>query len=124
MGKGWIVGAILMLAWIGVSMYYIVSGAPVNLPPEVQAYLPHFFVVLAAGLVFFRFRKFTGERALDQANLIAVASGVFLLVLLGFALVSWGNDSNQGRNWLLGAIAWSPVAIFLIVRYRNLLRAR
>jgi lipopolysaccharide export LptBFGC system permease protein LptF len=124
MGKGWIVGAVLLLAWVVISMYFIVSGAPVNLPPAVQAYLPHFVIVLAAGLVFFRFRKLTGDAALDQANLLAVASGIFLLVLAGFALVTWGNDSAQGRNWFLAAVAWSPVAIFLVIRYRNLLKAR
>ena len=52
MGKGWILGAILMLAWVVVSMYYIMTGAPLSLPPEVQAYLPHFVVVLGAGLLF------------------------------------------------------------------------
>ena len=122
MGKGWIVGAVLMLLWVAASMYFIVSGQPINLPPEAQAYLPHFVVVLGAGFIFIRFRKVTADPAIDRANLFAVASGVFLVILLGFALVTWGQDPNQGRNWLLGAIAWAPIAILLIVRYRNLLK--
>ena len=124
MGKGWIVGAVVMLAWVAVSAYFIMSGQPIDLPPEAQAYLPHFVIVLGAGFIFIRFRKVTADPALDRANLMAVASGVFLVILLGFALATWGNDSNQGRNWLLGAIAWSPIAILLIVRYRNLLKPR
>ncbi len=124
MGKQWIAGAVLLLVWVGASMYFIVAGLDVDLPPEVTAYLPHFVVVLVAGLVFFRFHRTTGDPALDAANLWAVASGVVLLVLLGFALVTWGTDPNLGKDWLLTAIAWSPIALFLIFRYRNQLRPR
>ena len=124
MGKQWMIGAILVLAWVLVSMYFIISGAPINLPPQVAAYLPHFLIVLGAGLLFFRFRKITGQPDLDRANLLAAASGVFLLILLGFALLTWGSDPVLGRNWLLAAVAWSPIAIYLIVRYRNLLKPR
>lgn len=115
-------GAILLLAWVVVSIYFIVSGQPVNLPPEVQAYLPHFVVVLAAGLLFFRFRKVTGNVDLDQANLYAVGAGIVLMVLLALALVTWGSNPTQARNWFLAGLAWSPVAVLLIIRYRNALK--
>ncbi|MEO5951186.1 MAG: hypothetical protein ABIQ44_01840 [Chloroflexia bacterium] len=124
MGKQWLIGAFLVLAWVVISAYYIVSGAPINLPPQVTAYLPHFVVILGAGLLFFRFRKTTGDPDIDRANLIAVAAGIFLVVLLGFALLTWSSDSAQGRNWLSGAIAWSPIAIYVIIRYRNMLKGR
>jgi hypothetical protein len=122
MGKIWLVGAFLMLAWVAVSAYFIIFRRPVDLPPVVAAYLPHFVVILGAGLLFFRFHKTTGEPDLDRANLIAVASGIFLAVLLGFALLT--SDSNQARNWFFGAIAWSPIAIYAIIRYRNMLKGR
>lgn len=124
MGKQWVVGAVLLLAWMVVSAYFILSGARPNLPPEVAAYLPHFVLLLGAGLLFFRFRKLTGDPGLDRANLWAVLSGLFLAALLALAILSWGNDSAQGRNWLLAAIAWSPIAIYLIIRYRSLLKGR
>lgn len=124
MGKQWLIGAILIMAWVVVSAYFIVSGAPINLPPQVAAYLPHFVVILGAGLLFFRFHKTTGNPELDRANLYAVLSGVFLVVLLGFGLLTSGTDPTQSRNWLLGAVAWSPIAIFMIFRYRSLVKGR
>jgi hypothetical protein len=122
MGKQWLVGAFLLLLWVAVSAYYIVSGTAVDLPPSITAYLPHFVIILGAGLLFFRFRKTIDNPDIDRANLFAVASGVFLTVLLGFALFTPGNDGNQSSNWLFAAIAWSPIAIYAIIRYRNMLK--
>ena len=122
MGKQWLVGAFLLLVWVGVSAYFIISGNAVDLPPSITGYLPHFVIVLGAGLLFFRFRKTIDNPDIDRANLFAVASGVFLAVLLGFALFTPGNDSSQSRNWLFAAIAWSPIAIYAIIRYRNMLK--
>jgi len=122
MGKQWLVGAFLLLLWVGVSAYYIISGTDVDLPPSISAYLPHFVIILGAGLLFLRFRKTIDNPDIDRANLFAVASGVFLAVLLGFALFTPGNDGNQSRNWLFAAIVWSPIAIYAIIRYRNMLK--
>ena len=122
MGKLWIVGAAVLLGWVIISMYFVVSGAPLDLPPEMMTTLPYFVVVLLTGIIFFRFRKTTGNLSLDRANLWAVLSGSFLVALLGCALITVGRDSRQALNWLYTAIAWSPVAIYLILRYRNLRR--
>jgi hypothetical protein len=124
MGKQWVVAAVLLLAWVAVSAYFIVTGAPIDLPPEATNLLPYFVVVLLSGFVFFRFRKTTSDPELDRANLWAVLSGVGLIVLLGFAIATLGRDSRLATNWFFGSIAWAPIAILLIFRYVALRKAR
>jgi hypothetical protein len=124
MGKQWVAAAILLLAWVAVSAYFVMSGAPIDLPPEATSLLPYFVVVLLAGFVFFRFRKTTGDNELDRANLWAVLSGAGLLILLGFAVATLGSDSHMSSNWFLGSIAWAPIAIVLVFRYVTLLRTK
>ena len=124
MGKQWVAAAVILLAWVAVSAYFVVSGAPINLPPEATNLLPYFVIALVAGFVFFRFRKSTGDPELDRANLWAVLSGVGLLILLGFALTTMGRDSHLATNWFYGSIAWAPIALLLIFRYVALLKTK
>jgi Na+/glutamate symporter len=124
LGKQWVAAAILLLAWVAVSAYFVVSGAPIDLPPEATNLLPYFAIVLVAGIIFFRFRKSTGDPELDRANLWAVLSGVGLLILLGFALATLGRDPHLATNWLYGSIAWAPIALVLIARYISLQKTK
>jgi ABC-type Fe3+-siderophore transport system permease subunit len=119
MGKSWqVVVAAVLLGWVILSMYFLASGAPLVLPNWLEPYLPYIGVAVFAVAIFVSYRRPMGVTPSRYA-LPAAVSGAILAALFGMTLVNWDNGSQTGMRWLLGTIAWAPIAGVLFVLWRR-----
>jgi hypothetical protein len=99
-------------------MYLIATGAQVAIPPWLEPYVPILGIGLFAVAVFLTYRRPVGGPT-SQYALPAAISGALLAVLFGMTLVNWESGSPEGTRWLLGTIAWAPIAGVLFVLWRR-----
>jgi hypothetical protein len=118
MGKWWTVAAAVLIGWVVMAMYFLASGEPVRVPSWLEPYVPFLGIGLFAVSVFIVYRRPVGAPA-SLYTLPAAVSGAMLAVLFGMTLVNWDGGSQIGMRWLLGTIAWAPVAGVLFVLWRR-----
>jgi hypothetical protein len=118
MGRWWVVGAAVLIGWVVVSMYFLASGAPLVLPRWLEPYVPYIGIAVFAISIFLAYRRPVGGPS-SQFALPAALSGALLAVLFGMTLVNWDGGSQVGTRWLLGTIAWAPIAGVLFVLWRR-----
>jgi hypothetical protein len=119
MGKSWpVVVAAVLIGWVVVSMYFLASGEPLVLPSWLEPYVPFIGIAGFALGVFMAYRRPVGGPK-SQYALPAAISGALLAVLFGLTLVNWNGGSPVGTRWMLGTIAWAPIAGVLFVLWRR-----
>jgi phosphate/sulfate permease len=118
MSKWWTVAAAVLIGWVVIAMYFLASGEPVRVPSRLEPYVPFLGIGLFAASVFIAYRRPVGAPA-SLFTLPAAISGAMLAVLFGMTLVNWDGGSQIGMRWLLGTIAWAPVAGVLFVLWRR-----
>ena len=121
MGRWWTIGAAVLIGWVVVSMYFLATGAPVVVPVWLQPYVPLIGIAGFAIAVFMSYRRPVDGPASPYA-LPAAISGALLALLFGMTLVNWDGGSQVGMRWLLGTIAWAPIAGVLFVLWRRSLK--
>jgi hypothetical protein len=118
MGRWWVVGAAVLIGWVIVSMYFLASGAPLVLPAWLEPYVTYIGIGAFALAIFMAYRRPVGSPATPYA-LPAAISGALLAILFGMTLVNWKGGSPEGTRWMLGTIAWAPIAGVLFVLWRR-----
>jgi hypothetical protein len=119
MAKSWpVVVAAVLIGWVVVSMYFLASGEPFVPPGWLAPYVPYIGIAGFALAIFLAYRRPAGGPS-SQFALPAAISGALLAVLFGMTLVNWDGGSQVGMRWLLGTIAWAPIAGVLFVLWRR-----
>jgi hypothetical protein len=118
MSRWWTVAAAVLIGWVVLSMWFLASGQPVVLPAGLEPYVPYLGIGLFAVAIFMAYRRPLGAPS-SPYGLPAAISGALLAVLFGMTLVNWNGGTPEGTRWLLGTIAWAPIAGVLFVLWRR-----
>lgn len=118
MGRGWVFAAAVLIGWVVLSMWFLASGQPVEVPAWLAPYVPFIGIGLFAVAIFMAYRRPVGAPS-SPYGLPAAISGALLAVLFGLTLVNWDGGSQVGMRYLLGTVAWAPIAGVLFVLWRR-----
>jgi branched-subunit amino acid transport protein len=90
--KLWVLGGALLLGWVILSMYFLMSGQPLDLPAPVMAVLPWVAFGLFGVLIVSQIFR-GGRLRLPGSNnfllILAVASVLFLILMALSRLFNW-----------------------------------
>lgn len=87
----WYLGAAILLGWVVLSMYFVMSGSPVNLPPAIMSALPYIAIGLFGVFIYAQFRRNRSIGRVSSQNILTIlgiAAFVFMIAYAIYRLVA------------------------------------